>query len=184
MVGLRAGAGTVRDTTALLAEGRVRPPEDLGRPLALFDHAYVQFRTEPAGAPGPDWLVLLTVVHRIDDYATVLHDRHAAGPLPPPDAAAALTAAAAEVVAAYLAAADALAAGGLPATGTGSALTRRLAVAVGRDTRGPSLHRPACSSRGDARLPRRSRWRPRARRARQCDLTPWKRLVVSTGGSN
>jgi hypothetical protein len=129
VVGLRAGAGTVRDTTALLAEGRVRPPEDLGRPLALFDHAYVQFRTEPAGAPGPDWLVLLTVVHRIDDYATVLHDRHAAGPLPPPDAAAALTAAAAEVVAAYLAAADALAAGGLPATGTGSALTRRLAVA-------------------------------------------------------
>ena len=129
VVGLRAGARTVRDTTALLAEGRVRPPEDLGRPLALFDHAYVQFRTEPAGAPGPDWLVLLTVVHRIDDYATVLRDRHAAGPLPPPDAAAALTAAAAEVVAAYLAAADALAAGGLPATGTGSALTRRLAVA-------------------------------------------------------
>ena len=49
----------------------VAHPEQLAEYAdALFDHAYVQFRTEPAGAPGPDWLVLLTVVHRIDDYAT------------------------------------------------------------------------------------------------------------------
>jgi hypothetical protein len=127
--GLRAGAATVRDTIAFLAEGHA-PPSDALRPWAsLFDHAYVQLRTEPPGAPGPDWLMVLTVVHRIDNYAAVLRARHSAGPALPTEAAAPLQTAAAEVAAAYTAAADAIGAGEPPRADAGAELGRRLDAA-------------------------------------------------------
>jgi Fusaric acid resistance protein-like len=125
--GLRAGAGVIRDTIATLTRGTSPATSpDLGRLAALFDHAYVQFRTEPSGDPGPDWLIVLSVVHRLANYASVLQARHPGGPYPPRDAAAALDAAAGEVGAAYAAAADAIGAGQSPPSGAGAELGRRL----------------------------------------------------------
>ena len=57
--GLRAGAAAVRDTIAQLVERTATVTAELRRLAALFDHAYVQFRTEPAGPPSPDWLLVL-----------------------------------------------------------------------------------------------------------------------------
>ena len=130
--GLRAGATTVRDTIAQLV-GRPpspapSPASDLPQVAALFDHAYVQFRTEPAGPSGPDWLMVLSVVHRIDNYARVLRDRRGTG-APSPEAAAALEAAAAEVTAGFAAAADAVAAGEPPAADGSARLQIRLGAA-------------------------------------------------------
>lgn len=112
--GLWSAAAAVRSTFALLAEGRPPPatgpgaPDDLRRRAALLEDAYVQFRTEPAGRPGPDWLVVLAVVHRIDAYAAVLRARYLIGAAPPPAAAAALEAPAAVVATAVAAVGDAL----------------------------------------------------------------------------
>ncbi len=101
-------------------------PPDLNRLAALFDQAYVQFRTEPSGDPGPDWLIVLSVVHRLADYASVLQARHAGGPYPPMDAAGALEGAAGEVSADYATAAAAIAVGNPPPARAGAALSRRL----------------------------------------------------------
>jgi hypothetical protein len=119
---LQSGAAAVRDTIALLADGTPVPPSDLDRRSFLFDHAYAQSRTEPGEASGPDWLMVLTIVHRIAVYASVLRAQHPAGMAPPAEAAAALRAAAAEVVAAYEAAADEIEAGEPPAPDAGAAL--------------------------------------------------------------
>jgi hypothetical protein len=127
--GLRAGAAAVRDTVAGLATGRPPAANGLHRWTGLLDHAYAQFRTEPGGAPGPDWLVVLAVLHRLDDDVAVLRDRHPAGPPPPAEAADPLVAVAAEVAAAYTGAADALGAGRPPAAGAGAVLRRRLDAA-------------------------------------------------------
>jgi hypothetical protein len=108
------------------AEARAVPSPDLHRLAVLLDHAFVQLRTEPGGAAGPDWLVALAVVHRIDDYASVLGERHAAGPPPPPDAVAAVEAAAVKVAGAYSDAADAVGSGEPPRPGAGARLLRRL----------------------------------------------------------
>jgi hypothetical protein len=125
--GLHAGAADVRATVRWLTRGAsAGTPSQLNRVAALFDHAYVQFRSEPAGDPGPDWLVVLSVVHRLADYAAVLQARHPGGSCPPPDAAAALETAADAVAAAYADAADAVATGGSPTAGAGPALGRRL----------------------------------------------------------
>jgi uncharacterized membrane protein YccC len=112
--GLRSGAAAVRDTTALLADGRSAPPSDLERRSFFFDHAYTQSRTEPGWASGPDWLIVLTIVRRMAVYVSVLQTEHPAGVTPPAEAAAALTSAAAKVAAAYEAAADEIEAGEPP----------------------------------------------------------------------
>jgi uncharacterized membrane protein YccC len=140
--GLRAGAATVRDTVAQLAGARPAASESLHRLASLFEQAYVQFRTEPPGAPGPDWLVVLMVVSRIDNYASMLRARHAAGEPPPATATAPLLAAAAEVAAGYAAVADAIGAGEPPATGTAATLQGLL------DRAGP----PAVSGEREATL--------------------------------
>jgi Fusaric acid resistance protein-like len=138
--GLHAGAAVIADTVSRLTTGAPPgTPPDLNRLAALFDHAYVQFRTEPSGDRGPDWLIVLSVVHRLANYASVLQARHPGGPYPPPDSAGALDAAAGEVAAAYADAGDAIGAGQSPPAGAGAALGRRLddagapAVSGGRE---------------------------------------------------
>ena len=143
---LQSGAAAVRDTIALLADGTPAPPSDLDRRSFLFDHAYAQSRTEPGEASGPDWLMVLTIVHRMAVYASVLRAQHPAGVAPPAEAAAALRAAAAEVAAAYEAAADEIEAGEPPAPDAGAALresvNRAGFVLDGRHRRG------ACAAAG------------------------------------
>ncbi|MGY4767147.1 FUSC family protein [Kribbella sp. CWNU-51] len=125
--GLDAGARVIWDTITRLTRGvSSGTPPDLNRQAMLFDQAYVQFRTEPSGDPGPDWLIVLSVVHRLADYASVLQARHTGGPYPPIDAAGALEAAAVEVSTDYATAAAAIAAGDSPPAGAGASLTRRL----------------------------------------------------------
>ncbi|WP_329482423.1 FUSC family protein [Kribbella sp. NBC_01484] len=125
--GLHAGARVIRDTVTRLTRGvSSGTPPDLNRLAALFDQAYVQFRTEPSGDPGPDWLIVLSVVHRLADYSSVLQARHAGGPYPPMDAAGALEGAAGEVSADYATAAAAIAVGDPPPARAGAALSRRL----------------------------------------------------------
>ncbi|MGD9986869.1 FUSC family protein [Pseudonocardia sp.] len=110
---LRAGADEVLATIGQVARGTAAPPTGLGRRSALLDHTYVQARTEPAGpGPQPDWLALLTTVHRLSTYAGTLRERHPAGRrVRAPGAADRLTAAADEVATSLRSAADALAAG-------------------------------------------------------------------------
>jgi hypothetical protein len=125
--GLHAGARVIRDTVARLTRGVPSATlPDLNGLATLFDHAYVQFRTEESGDPGPDWLIVLSVVHRLADYASVLQARHPGRPYPSPEAAVALETAADEVSADYAAAAGAIAAGERPPAGAGTALSRRL----------------------------------------------------------
>ncbi len=133
--GLQAGAATVRETIALLAGTGPAPSKtNLSQSAVLFEQAYMQFRTEPTGPAGPDWLVVLGVVQRIDNYASVLRTRQASGPLPAPDAAADLCAAADEVAAGYAAAAEAISAGDPAAAGASARLRQRL-----DDIGGPAL---------------------------------------------
>ncbi len=125
--GLDEGARVIRDTVMRLTRGvSSEAPSDLNRLAALFDQAYVQFRTEPSGDAGPDWLIVLSVVHRLADYVSLLQARHAGEPDQPTDAAGALEAAADEVSADYATAAAAIAAGDPPPAGAGAALSRRL----------------------------------------------------------
>jgi hypothetical protein len=135
--GLRTGVALVRDTVASLVEAKpVPPPVALDRAAALFDHAYVQFRTEPVDAPEPDWLAVLAVVHRIGNYATVLRARHHGGSPLPRDEATPLATAAAAVAAAYTAAADAIGAGTPLPPGAGAELGRRFDAAGARTVSG------------------------------------------------
>jgi uncharacterized membrane protein YccC len=126
---LGAGATVVRDTTAHLA--RPAPIADgsadqLQRLAVLFEHAYIQYRIEPAGAPVPDWLVLLLVVRRMANYSAVLQVGHAGGSALPVELAGALETAANEVATAYAAAGEAIGAGAAPVAGAGTALEARL----------------------------------------------------------
>ena len=124
--GLRAGAATVPATIdGLVGEAPVAPP-DLHRLTALFDHAYVQFRTEPTGPSSPDWLAVLSVLHRIENYAEVLSARHPAAPGGPLPGRTELRDAAREVADEYTAAADAIAAGQPPRADTIARLHSRL----------------------------------------------------------
>lgn len=134
--GLHAGADVVRDTVAALVRGAVPAPSGLTRAAGLFEHAYVQFRTEPPGAPGPDWLAVLVIVRGIDDFAAVLVARHHGGPPLPPDVAGPLETAAAATAAAYRAAGDALGAGTPLPTGAGAALAERFPTDGAREVSG------------------------------------------------
>ena len=87
-----------------------------------FEHTPGSGCTEPSGDAGPDWLIVLSVVHRLADYVSLLQARHAGEPDQPTDAAGALEAAADEVSADYATAAAAIAPGDPPPAGAGAAL--------------------------------------------------------------
>jgi uncharacterized membrane protein YccC len=129
---LRAGAAEIVAVVDQLTGAGPAHPTSLGQLSALLDHTYVQYRSEPA-RPGSrvDWLTVLGVVHRIDNYSRTLRSRYpAAAPPPWPRLAAQLRTAAAEVATGYreVAAAVEVAA----AYEVGRALTARPTVRVDR----------------------------------------------------
>ncbi|MGR6964338.1 FUSC family protein [Geodermatophilus sp. URMC 61] len=123
---LRAGAEEIVAVVGQLTGAGSAHQTSLGRRAALLDHTYAQYRSEPT-RPGSrvDWLAVLGVVHRVDDYSRTLRSRYpAAAPPPWPRLAAQLRTAAADVAAGYREAAAAVAADRVP--------TARPAVRVDR----------------------------------------------------
>lgn len=128
---LRAGADEVVTRVGQLSGGAPAPdPRRLSRLAAMFDHTYIQYRTEPT-RPGrqTDWLTVLAIVHRLAGYSETLRERHPDnGPLPWPEAGQLLRATAEAVAAALCAVADAVAAGTPVPAGTAATCRERFAV--------------------------------------------------------
>jgi len=100
---LRAGAAEAVAVVDQLTGAGPTQRTPLGRLSALLDHTYAQYRSEPT-RPGPrvDWLAVLGVVHRIDNYSRTLRSRYPAATPPPwPHLAAQLRTMAADVAAGY-----------------------------------------------------------------------------------
>lgn len=136
---LRAGADVVDATAARLTGAGTRTGPDLARLNTLFEHTYIQYRSEPhPSGPEPDWLAVLAVAQRIDTVATVLRTRHPDAGEPWPDAARRIGAAAARLAIGYRAAADAIGACRSLPQGVGAAVCAELA---GRPTDGASPDR-------------------------------------------
>lgn len=133
---LRAGADVVEATAGQLTGSGTRPAPGLARLVALFDQAFIQYRSEPhPPGPEPDWLAVLAVAHRIDTGATVLRTRHPdTGELPWPEAVHRLGIAADRLAIAYRAAADAIGAGRPLPRGAGAAVCADLAERPARGT--------------------------------------------------
>jgi uncharacterized membrane protein YccC len=113
---LRAGAAEAVAVVDQLTGAGPAHPTSLGRLSALLDQAYAQYRSEPT-RPGPrmDWLAVLGVVHRIDNYSRTLRSRYPAVEPPPwPRLAAQLRTTAADVAAGYREAAAAVGVGRVP----------------------------------------------------------------------
>lgn len=113
---LRAGAAEVVAVVDQLTGAGPAHPTSLGRLSALLDQTYAQYRSEPT-RPGPrvDWLAVLGVVHRIDNYSRTLRSRYpAVAPPPWPRLAAQLRTTAADVAAGYREAAAAVGVGRVP----------------------------------------------------------------------
>jgi uncharacterized membrane protein YccC len=113
---LRAGAAEVVAVVDQLTGAGPAHPTSLGRLSALLDQTYAQYRSEPT-RPGPqvDWLAVLGVVHRIDNYSRTLRSRYPAVEPPPwPRLAAQLRTTAADVAAGYREAAAAVGVGRVP----------------------------------------------------------------------
>ena len=73
---LRAGAAEIVAVVDQLTGAGPAYPTSLGQMSELLDHTYAQCRSEPT-RPGPrvDWLAVLGVVHRIDNYSRTLRSR-------------------------------------------------------------------------------------------------------------
>ncbi len=132
---LRTGADEIVDTAGFLTGTTTAAPSDpLARLSALFDNTYAQYRSEPMGPAGPDWLAILGVVRRMVAYAHTLRARHpAAGPLPWPSIAVRVREAAADVADAYREVADDVAAGRTPGPAVIADRRNRLATAPSGD---------------------------------------------------
>ncbi|GAA1322970.1 FUSC family protein [Pseudonocardia xinjiangensis] len=128
---LHAAADEIVATAAYLTGSPAPPPgASLERLATLFEHTYIQYRSEPCGpGPEPDWLVVLTVSHRLADQVQTLRARYPqTAALPWPDFGILLRADAEDVAAGYRVAAAAVAAGGAPARGTATQLRKRVAA--------------------------------------------------------
>jgi uncharacterized membrane protein YccC len=131
--GLRAGAAEVIATTqALTGAGAAGDPAAgqaaLARQAGLFDHAFAQYRTEPHNDTPGDWLVVLAVLHRTDNYARTLQLRYPdRGPLPWPELTERLRTEAVDVALAYRTLAEQIGHGEPPRVPATAEQHRRLA---------------------------------------------------------